>query len=133
MGLPHEVLGVSPIADLASIKRAFRTLAKEQHPDRNRDPRANARFRELVSAYRTLVHECAERARAPRPASVPPTWAAPPPARAAASATFADDVSWADSPSAVHGAYPNKLARFVVLGTLGFVALLWVSAFLSQL
>jgi curved DNA-binding protein CbpA len=52
---PHTVLGVSPDADAATVKRAFRALVREHHPDRSRDPGAEARFRELVDAYERLA------------------------------------------------------------------------------
>jgi curved DNA-binding protein CbpA len=52
---PHGVLGVSPGADPATIKRAFRALVREHHPDRSGDPGAEARFRELVEAYELLA------------------------------------------------------------------------------
>ena len=133
MLLPHEVLGVSPEADLTAIKRAFRTLAKEWHPARNRDPRADDHFRELVSAYRTLVHDrtAGMHSRAWRDPHVPRT---PRPTAASATADFGDDVSWVERPPVdVAIAYPAKLARIVVLGTLGAVLLFWISALLSQL
>jgi curved DNA-binding protein CbpA len=52
---PYDVLGLPPDSDLATIKRAFRTLAREHHPDRSRAPGAEARFRELVEAYELLA------------------------------------------------------------------------------
>jgi molecular chaperone DnaJ len=50
----YEVLGVSRDADEASIKKAFRRLARELHPDVSDDPEAEARFRELAEAYEVL-------------------------------------------------------------------------------
>jgi hypothetical protein len=130
MLLPHEVLGVSPDADLPSIKRVFRTLAKEWHPDRSRHPNAEARFREILNAYRNLIHRRTQRAHAPRVATVPNAPFASP---VAASATFGDDLAWEDrAPDDVRVVYPTKLARYVLVGTIGAVALLWISAFLSQ-
>ena len=42
---PYEVLGVSRDADEAAIKKAFRRLARELHPDVNRhDPDAEEKF-----------------------------------------------------------------------------------------
>ena len=52
---PHGVLGVTPDADPATIKRAFRALVREHHPDRSGDPGAEDRFRELVEAYELLA------------------------------------------------------------------------------
>lgn len=52
---PYTVLGVPRSAGEAEIKKAFRRLAKEHHPDRNaNDPRAKERFAELNSAYEIL-------------------------------------------------------------------------------
>jgi hypothetical protein len=52
---PHSVLGVPPDADAETVKRAFRALVREHHPDRSRDPGAEARFRELVEAYERVA------------------------------------------------------------------------------
>lgn len=51
----YEVLGVSPQATSEEIKRAYRRLAREHHPDRNPDdPEAERRFREIAAAYEVL-------------------------------------------------------------------------------
>lgn len=51
----YEVLGVSRSATQDEIKRAFRRLAREHHPDANPDDTdAEARFKELARAYETL-------------------------------------------------------------------------------
>ncbi len=50
----YEVLGVSPRADRAEIKRIYRKLAKRYHPDLNQDPRAEERFKAVAFAYRIL-------------------------------------------------------------------------------
>jgi len=48
----YRILGVSPKAGLDEVKRRFRLLALEFHPDRNpQDPKAAARFREVAEAY----------------------------------------------------------------------------------
>jgi DnaJ-class molecular chaperone len=52
---PYDVLGVSRQASEADIKKAFRRLAKEHHPDQNQDnPRAKDRFAEINGAYEIL-------------------------------------------------------------------------------
>ncbi len=52
---PYTVLGVPKSASEAEVKKAFRRLAKEHHPDRNADdPRAKERFAELNGAYEIL-------------------------------------------------------------------------------
>jgi molecular chaperone DnaJ len=50
----YEVLGVSRGAQEAEIKRAFRRLAREVHPDVSDEPDAAERFREVVEAYEVL-------------------------------------------------------------------------------
>jgi molecular chaperone DnaJ len=50
----YEVLGVSRTADDAEIKRAFRRLAREVHPDVSDEADAGERFREIVEAYEVL-------------------------------------------------------------------------------
>jgi len=51
----YSKLGVTKGADEAEIKKAYRKLAKELHPDRNQDnPKAAERFADLTSAYDLL-------------------------------------------------------------------------------
>jgi curved DNA-binding protein CbpA len=51
----YQVLGILPAATLAEVKKAYRRLARQHHPDRNSgDPAAAARFREITEAYETL-------------------------------------------------------------------------------
>ena len=50
----YEVLGVEKGADDAAIKRAFKRLAIKYHPDRNKDPDAGEKFREINEAYQVL-------------------------------------------------------------------------------
>jgi DnaJ-class molecular chaperone len=52
----YSTLGVARGADEATIKKAYRKLAKELHPDRNKDnPKATDRFAEVTSAYDLLT------------------------------------------------------------------------------
>jgi molecular chaperone DnaJ len=50
----YEVLGVARSASDEEIKRAFRRLARELHPDVSNAPDAEERFREVVEAYEVL-------------------------------------------------------------------------------
>ncbi|MFJ9840305.1 DnaJ C-terminal domain-containing protein [Kitasatospora sp. NPDC101155] len=50
----YEVLGVPRAADAAEIQQAFRTLARRYHPDVNRDPAAEERFKQINEAYSVL-------------------------------------------------------------------------------
>ncbi|HTH65974.1 MAG TPA: molecular chaperone DnaJ [Gemmatimonadales bacterium] len=50
----YAVLGVSRGASEAAIKKAYRKLAMESHPDRNKDSGAEERFKEITEAYEVL-------------------------------------------------------------------------------
>ena len=52
---PYDILGVPKSASEAEIKKAFRKLAKQYHPDSNKDdPKAKDKFAEANSAYEIL-------------------------------------------------------------------------------
>jgi DnaJ-class molecular chaperone len=52
---PYEILGLSRSASEQEIKRAYRKLAKENHPDRHGgDKKAQAKFAEINAAYEIL-------------------------------------------------------------------------------
>jgi len=51
----YEVLGVSKSADAAELKKAYRKLAVQYHPDRNPDDKAaEDKFKEAAEAYEVL-------------------------------------------------------------------------------
>src|SRR5436305_7794993 len=50
----YELLGVPRDASEGDIKKAFRALARELHPDVSDAPDADERFREVVEAYEVL-------------------------------------------------------------------------------
>lgn len=55
MADPYSILGVSKGADEKAIKSAYRKLAKELHPDKNKDnPKAADKFSEVTRAYDLL-------------------------------------------------------------------------------
>jgi molecular chaperone DnaJ len=50
----YELLGVSRDVDADSLKKAYRRLARQYHPDVNKDPAAEERFKEIGRAYEVL-------------------------------------------------------------------------------
>lgn len=58
---PYEVLGVAPSASAEVIKTAYRKAARLYHPDRNPDPGAAARFRDIQAAYDLLADDAKRR------------------------------------------------------------------------
>lgn len=50
----YEVLGINKDATEADVKKAYRTLAKKYHPDMNKDPGSDVKFKEVQEAYETL-------------------------------------------------------------------------------
>jgi len=50
----YEILGVGRDASQEDLRRAFRKLALQYHPDRNNDPQASERFKEASEAYEVL-------------------------------------------------------------------------------
>uniref|UniRef100_UPI000A722D63 DnaJ domain-containing protein n=1 Tax=Streptomyces lushanensis TaxID=1434255 RepID=UPI000A722D63 len=51
----YEVLGVPRTAGDEEIQRAYRKLARRHHPDINKDPEAEERFKEVNEAYSVLA------------------------------------------------------------------------------
>lgn len=50
----YEKLGLDNSADESEVKKAFRKLAAKYHPDQNKDPDAEAKFKEINEAYQTI-------------------------------------------------------------------------------
>ena len=72
----YRVLGVPADASMHEIRRAYRRLARQHHPDRNPNPEDPERFRTLAEAY-AVLNDPARRARYDR-ASQPPARRHPP-------------------------------------------------------
>jgi len=53
----YEILGVSRNATQDEVKGAYRKLALQYHPDRNKSPEAEGRFREVSEAYAVLADQ----------------------------------------------------------------------------
>ncbi|XP_070615043.1 dnaJ homolog subfamily C member 16 [Erythrolamprus reginae] len=54
---PYRILGVSRTANQADIKKAYKKLAREWHPDKNKNPGAEDRFIQISKAYEILSNE----------------------------------------------------------------------------
>ena len=50
----YETLGVTKSASATDIKKAYRKLALEYHPDRNKSKEAHEKFKEVTKAYKVL-------------------------------------------------------------------------------
>lgn len=53
----YEILGVDRNASKDEIKSAFRKMARKYHPDVNKAPDAEAKFKEIGKAYETLMDD----------------------------------------------------------------------------
>ena len=51
---PYQILGVTRDAEADEIKKAYRRLARQLHPDVNPDPATQERFKEVSAAYEVL-------------------------------------------------------------------------------
>jgi curved DNA-binding protein CbpA len=76
---PRGVLGVGAADGIEAVRRAYRRLVLECHPDRNSTPAAAARFAAITEAYRALVRETNDgTAQKPKPAAPATTPGEPP-------------------------------------------------------
>jgi|GEM_PF-1501547 len=58
----YQIMGVAPEASRDEIKKAYRNLAKQYHPDRNRgEPAKEERLKEINEAYQVLGDETARK------------------------------------------------------------------------
>ena len=51
---PYDVLGIPHNSSVDDAKKAYRNLAKKYHPDVNKDPGAEEKFKEAAEAYEVL-------------------------------------------------------------------------------
>lgn len=51
---PYEVLGLQRGANEDEVKKAYRKLALEYHPDRNKEPESEEKFKEISAAYEQI-------------------------------------------------------------------------------
>jgi len=51
---PYQILGVTPTANIAEIKEAYRKLSVQWHPDMNKSPEAQQKFAAVSESYRIL-------------------------------------------------------------------------------
>ena len=53
---PYDVLGLPQNASLDDAKKAYRKLAKQYHPDVNKDSGAEEKFKEISQAYEDILN-----------------------------------------------------------------------------
>lgn len=51
---PYKVLGIPRNADEKHIRNAYRKLAKDWHPDKNKSPEAHEKFMQINQAYEVV-------------------------------------------------------------------------------
>ncbi|WP_019140981.1 DnaJ C-terminal domain-containing protein [Noviherbaspirillum massiliense] len=110
----YQILGVERTASEADIKKAYRKLAHQYHPDVSKDPKAEEKFKEVAEAYATLKdpekrreYDSLGRRQAGEEFTPPPDWRQ----HFGGEESFYDDVDLADILSAFAGARRHGGAR----------------------
>jgi len=67
MNDPYSVLGVTRNATPDEIKKSYHKLAKQYHPDLNKDPEAETKFKEINSAYEKINSNSVQQDIPPQP------------------------------------------------------------------
>ena len=73
----YQLLGVDRDADADTLKRAYRRMARQYHPDVNKDPGAEEKFKEIGRAYEVLGDPAPAMTRSVKPACLGPLAACP--------------------------------------------------------
>jgi hypothetical protein len=77
MSSPSTVLGVPKTATVGEIRRQYKKLARQFHPDKNPDPNSKQRFQEIQGAYEQMIKTASTREQIPKaPESSSQAWAA---------------------------------------------------------
>jgi DnaJ-class molecular chaperone len=56
MSNPYQILEISDSASQSEVKSAYRKLAKKYHPDVNKDPGAEEKFKQVSDAYESIIN-----------------------------------------------------------------------------
>ena len=77
MGKDYKILSVSRSADKNEIKKAYRQIALKYHPDKNKDPGAEDKFKEVPEVYEVRTDSKLSELDSPVPVSSPHRFSSP--------------------------------------------------------